>query len=156
LLNPRARVGPTPIERARTFLAKRFAGDRDAPLLLCGYNQVQVHFDPLADRAAVLWLEGIHVGRPGTGLGGRIIEALREHADHTGLLLLIGPAVNHTYWAADYSPTDDRCYPRRHPWLTMVGLKDAAFVYAYAPGSTPLPAVYDGHIVYHSAASPGA
>lgn len=119
----------TPASSSRAYLAERFGGAWDGPVLLCGFNQAQVVFDELVDRAGVaVWLEGLHVAQPGTRLGLRIIEALRNDADLTGLPLLVGPATNPGYWACA-----DGQHPDRHPWLTRIGTQSGSPVYAYVP-----------------------
>ena len=137
---PKLTVDPTPIQAARAYLARRFRGEWDDLWLFCRGNRILVHFDPVVDRAGVsLWLAGLEVAKPGTGLGGQVIEALRTHTDQTTLPLFAGPATNHAYWVSD-----DGTHPRRHPWLTMVGSHRGELVYAYAPGSVDRPLIQAG------------
>jgi hypothetical protein len=125
-----ASAQPSPIAEARAFLAARFGGEWDGPCLMCGTNQVLVRFDPLVDPAGVvLWLKGVHVAVPGTGLGGRVLDALHDHADATGVPY--SPALPST--APTGSPTTG-CTLADIPGSRACA-PETAPVYAYVPTS---------------------
>lgn len=117
------------VSEARAFLADRFSASWDDLYMQVDGNEVLVTLESDgSDSGSRLIFTEIEVEVPGQRLGGRVIEAIKDFCDQTGVGLIAGPVVNYEYFDCHNGHN-----PYRHPWLEEVGDEHGDPVYGYTP-----------------------